>query len=135
MIAIVCVDDSLGMVFNKRRQSSDRILRKRIIEKASHSLLWMNSYSFGQFSDCDSTNIKVDEYFAERAGNGEYCFAENIDLLKYYGKIEQLIIYRWNRKYPSDKKLNISLDNFKCVSKTDFSGSSHERITEEVWVK
>lgn len=135
MIAIICVDDSLGMMFNHRRQSSDSILRKRIIEISHDSVLWMNLYSFGQFSDCDNTKIKTDEKFAEKAGVGEFCFAENTDLSEYMDKIEKLIIYKWNRKYPSDMKFNFLLDDFKCIKSCDFKGSSHEKITEEVWIK
>lgn len=135
MIAIVCVDDSLGMMFNHRRQSSDSILRKKIIEISYGSVLWMNVYSFEQFSDCDNTKIITDEKFAEKAGAGEFCFAENTDLSEYSYKIEKLIIYKWNRKYPSDMKFNFPLDDFKCIKSCDFKGSSHEKITEEVWVK
>lgn len=33
MIAIVCVDDKSGTMFNRRRQSQDRVLREAILEK------------------------------------------------------------------------------------------------------
>ena len=32
MIVCVAVDDNLGMTFNKRRQSQDRVLRERLLE-------------------------------------------------------------------------------------------------------
>ena len=32
MKIIVCVDNQNGMMFNHRRQSQDRVLRKRILE-------------------------------------------------------------------------------------------------------
>ena len=34
MKVIVTVDDSFGMLFNKRRQSQDRILREKILERS-----------------------------------------------------------------------------------------------------
>ncbi len=32
MILIVCVDDNKGMMFNHRRQSQDRVLRRHILD-------------------------------------------------------------------------------------------------------
>ena len=32
MILIACVDDNLGMLFNNRRQSMDRVLRARLLK-------------------------------------------------------------------------------------------------------
>ena len=34
MIAVVCVDDRGGMLFNRRRQSQDRLLRQDLLEEA-----------------------------------------------------------------------------------------------------
>ena len=31
MILIACVDDKFGMLFNRRRQSQDRMLRERVL--------------------------------------------------------------------------------------------------------
>ena len=51
------------------------------------------------------------------------------------GKVDTLIIYRWNRKYPRDGVLELSPYDMglSLDSITDFAGSSHNRITEEVW--
>ena len=35
MIIMVCVDDNNGMMFNKRRQSQDRVLRQRMFFSSS----------------------------------------------------------------------------------------------------
>ena len=35
MILITCVDDAGGLLFNNRRQSQDRILRKEILAQVS----------------------------------------------------------------------------------------------------
>ena len=42
MIAIVCIDDNGGMMFNNRRQSRDVILLEKIIEITKGSKLWLN---------------------------------------------------------------------------------------------
>lgn len=49
MKIIVCVDNQNGMMFNHRRQSQDRVLRKRILELTGGKKLWMNAYSQKQF--------------------------------------------------------------------------------------
>lgn len=42
MILIACVDDRAGIAFNHRRQSSDSVVRDRILELTAGSRLWMN---------------------------------------------------------------------------------------------
>lgn len=49
---------------------------------------------------------------------------------------ELLIIYCWNRRYPSDKKLPAGfLDHYAMISEQDFAGSSHDKITERKYIK
>ena len=51
MIIMLCVDDKDGMLFNRRRQSKDRVLYRHIVELAGSGRLWMSSYSQKQFAD------------------------------------------------------------------------------------
>lgn len=134
MIIVVCLDDHNGMLFNRRRQSQDSCLRGRVLELCGEKLLWMNAYSAGQFSEA-APNIRVAENFLEKAGAGEYCFVENTDMTAAAAWAEGLVIYRWNRTYPSDVKFPTELfsDKMRLVSTEDFAGSSHERITQEVY--
>ena len=45
-------------------------------------------------------------------------------------------LYKWNRKYPSDVKFpKDMLNDFKLEGSTDFEGNSHEKITEERYVR
>ncbi len=135
MHIIVCVDDRGGMLFNNRRQSRDSAVRARILSGLNGKRLLMNSYSFGQFEREDSTErIIVDDDFLDVAESGDVCFVENIDLLSYSNKIETITVYKWNRTYPSSVKLPKELiDQRKLVSRSDFVGSSHEKITEEIY--
>lgn len=137
MILIVCLDDQNGMMFNGRRQSRDSIIIDLILEEAAGRIIWMNWYSYKQFSELSCKNIKVDNDFLVKAKTGEYCFAENYHVANYGKKIEKIIIFRWNRKYPSDFKLDIDLnsDVWKQVKWQDFRGYSHEKITKEVYIK
>ena len=111
MKIIVCVDNQNGMMFNHRRQSQDRVLRKRILELTGGKKLWMNAYSQKQFLQVNgnmskeqeqSGQIQADEAFLEKAGPGEYCFVENKDVVPYESRIEEVILCHWNRDYPAD---------------------------------
>ena len=132
MNIIVCLDDNDGMLFNKRRLSSDSVLTDRIARFATNNHLWMNDYSAKLF---EGSNIIVDELFLQKAEKGDYCFIENVDITNFAEKTESLIIYRWNRRYPSDKKFPISLflPDRKLISTMEFEGNSHPEITEEIY--
>jgi len=105
MKIIVCVDNQNGMMFNHRRQSQDRVLRKRILELTGGKKLWMNAYSQKQFLQVNgnmpkeqeqsgqlgqSGQIQADEEFLEKAGPGEYCFVEDKDVVPYESRIEDM---------------------------------------------
>lgn len=134
MKLIVCLDDHNGMLFNNRRQSSDRILCQRVLELAEGNLLCMNRYSrklFGETVD----NIRVDECFLELAGDNDYCFAENVDVSPYIKQADTVIIFRWNRVYPADLYFPMELlKDWKKVESFEFGGNSHEKITQEVYL-
>lgn len=46
---------------------------------------------------------------------------------------EELVLYRWNRSYPGDVTFPWPLTGWKLVETADFPGTSHEKITEEVY--
>lgn len=138
MILIAVVDDNYGMMFNKRRQSQDRILRERILELIIPGrCLWMNSYTKKQFTETiDRVQICVDDNFLEKAPSGDFCFVENESISFYEDKIEKIVLFHWNRKYPADFYFDISLDNkWKFIMSEEFTGYSHEKITMEVYEK
>ena len=58
MNIIICLDDNNGMMFNKRRQSQDRILRADLKEFIKDKDLYMNNYSYKLYKDIDNGNIK-----------------------------------------------------------------------------
>lgn len=134
MKAIVCVDDGLGMLFNHRRQSRDSVLRDRILKLTDGKRLWMNHYSAKQFDLTVTPQINVDDSFLSEAINGDYVFVETERLAPFAQWIEEIILYRWNRKYPADLKLDLDLTEWTLHSTEEFVGHSHEKITEEVYV-
>lgn len=133
MHIIVCLDNKNGMLFNKRRQSKDALLRLKMLETVGKNCLLMNEYSAKQFEeDC---TVTVSEKFLEAAQKGDFCFVENTDILPFKSEVENVIVYRWNRDYPSDAKFPAEqfLNTRKLVKRTDFKGSSHPQITEEIY--
>ncbi len=128
MKLIVCVDDKNGMLFNKRRQSRDKILIENVLEVCKGETLYINEYSATLFPE---NSVVICEDF-ETLENG-YIFAENFMVDE--DKINEIIIYKWNRVYPADTYFNISLDGWSLAETVDFVGSSHEKITREIYVR
>ena len=132
MKLIFCLDDRGGMMFNGRRQSQDRELRKRILETLGDKPLIMSSYSAKQF--VEGGNIIISDTPQNGVNDGVY-FVE--DLPYSLDKVDEITIYRWNRHYPSDVKFDadLSKEGFVLDSVYEFEGSSHENITEEKYKK
>lgn len=133
MILIVCLDDRNGMGFNHRRQSQDRLLRARVLDRTAGAKLWMNDYSARQFAPL-APHIQVAEDFLDRAGPGDFCFVETTDPAPWRDRLEQVILYRWHRVYPADLRMALDLSGFRLDGQTDFAGSSHPIITEERYI-
>lgn len=135
MIIIVCLDDNDGMRFNNRRQSRDLYLCQRVAELSKESVLWVNAGSNTLFEGLDA-NIRVDPQFLELAESGEYCFVEDRDITEFLPDVEKIIIFRWNRVYPSDMKFPMYLlqDKWHKEDVATFPGKSHELITQEVYL-
>ena len=133
MTLILCADDRNGLLFHNRRLSRDSVLCDRILELCRNKTLWMNSYSASIFPR-NTPNIRVSEKFLDEAGEGEFCFVENTEITDVLSRTKTLVIYRWNRSYPSDVKLPENLlEGKKPVSTLEFAGSSHPSITQEVY--
>lgn len=133
MKIIVCLEDNFGISFNKRRLSSDSILSRKIQSITAVSKLWIHPYSAPLF-DLTCEHVFADQEFARKAAPSEYVFFENGEANDFALSAEEIILFRWNRRYPSDTYfLQTHLQNRELVLSEDFSGNSHERITMEVY--
>ena len=135
MKIIVVVSNDGGMMFNHRRQSKDQILRKHILELTTNSRLLVNEYTGRQFEEEEKESVVIDNACLDIAGENDYVFVENMDILPYVDKIDEIIMYCWNRAYPSDIKFPLSLDGWEMTSMIEFAGNSHERIAEKMFKK
>lgn len=128
----ICIDDNHGMLFNKRRQSKDKAVLADLMR--DEKKIYIHSFSEKMFEEY-SGQVVVDDDFLNKAVEGEMCFVENRTLTIYEGKIEELIIYKWNRKYPADFRLDLDLSNWEQKETWEFVGNSHEKITKETYIR
>ena len=98
MNVIICLDQNNGMLFNNRRQSMDRIVRKNILEYINGAKLYMDEYSFKQFSEEKADNIIVDNNL-ENATEHDFCFVERQEVR--IEEINKLRSYRLNISHSS----------------------------------
>lgn len=134
MTCYVCLDDKNGMRFNHRRQSRDALLLADM-QQAVPKLLHADAVSGPLLTEAgipwelapeDLRLLPEDaHFFLEARPAGEALV------------FDRIVIYRWNRHYPADTFWNLDLTaaGYRLTEATDFSGSSHETITKEVYTR
>ena len=132
LTAVLCLDDRGGMTFNKRRQSRDRLLIKDLCDTTEGDI-YMESYSLPLFAEYEDRARGSADPVAD-CPEGGVCFIERTNPDTFVNKCRRLIIYRWNRTYPSDLSLDGSATaGFTLREEYDFVGSSHEKITKGIY--
>ena len=136
MRVIVCLDDRGGMMFNGRRQSKDRVLIRDVVASLDGKPLALSPYSAPLFAETELP-LAVSETFLDEAGAETVCFVEDRALRPYLDRIDRLVIYRWNRHYPSDLSLDLDpiAEGFHLGETSEFEGSSHKTVTKEIYWK
>ena len=130
MNVAVCIDDNCGMLFNSRRQSRDRALIEDFLKTAEKGRVFIKSFSEKLFAD---KNVSVNDNCLSDAEENDFCFIEDESIIPFSDKINTLIVYKWNRVYPADFSFEMP-DGFTLAEASDFEGSSHEKITKEIYV-
>ena len=130
------MDEAGGLMFNRRRQSRDRTVTEDVIASVGTGRLWLAPYSEKLFMEVGGDYL-VDESFLARAGEGDVCFVEDRHLSEWVDRIDELVIYRWNRRYPADLYFDLSPEalGFSLRETAEWQGTSHEKITKEIFVK
>ena len=134
MTLIVCLDNNNGMLFNKRRQSRDARVCERILQVTAGRNLVMNAYSAKLFP---AGACAVSEDLFANLDVDTCVFAECEIPSDIFPKVQRLIVYRWNRTYPSDVKFRQEaiIGQLHKMSTVEFQGNSHDVITEEVYIR
>lgn len=137
MIAIFCIDDRKGMMFNHRRQSRDSIVCDDILKGCKGRKLYMSAYSKAIFQEDSEVDILIaeDGSCLDTAEAEDFYFIEDAKMIGDESKIKKLILYHWNRRYPADTyfPLELSEEKWELAERTEFRGSSHEKITKEIY--
>lgn len=124
MIGIVCIDLRNGLSFNGRRTSRDRIVIQDILSYAEDKTIWVLPYSLMLFPE-GTVKVWNDQSVVEE---DDYFFIE-LEMPNLY--FSQLIVYRWDKRYPFDEKVDLS--KYRFVIQEELEGNSHEVITREVY--
>ena len=134
MILIACADDNMGLLFNHRRQSRDRGLCRRLLDLTAGRPLWISAYSAPLFP-ADAPGLQIDPNFLLKAGPNDFCFLENQDPRPHLPRARTVILYRWNRAYPADLYFPVlpAAQGWRLRASSNFSGTSHPKITEEIY--
>ncbi len=134
MRVILCVDDRDGMMFNERRLSRDGAVAADIVSLCKGHRLLMNEFSRKMFEKYGFSDVICAEDFLNDAEEGDYCFVEDHSLKPVKEKLEQVVIYRWNRSYPADFYFERDIiEGWNQKETMEFPGSSHEKITREIY--
>ena len=127
MTVIITLDDKNGYTLFGKRLSRDREIIKDI--EKDHSRIYASEYSAVLFRDSEIETVSpVPDPLPDEA----ILFLETDPVPE---EADTLIVYRWNKKYPSDSKYNPEENGWKRISSTDFSGYSHEKLTKEVYIR
>ncbi len=134
MKVIVCLDDAQGMLFNHRRQSRDRCVIDDVLKTVGDEKLYIRAFSEKLFADRGEVYTLNGEMLSA-AESTAYCFVEDMPLAPCISRVDELVIYRWNRLYPADVYFDIDLakEGFSLDSVQELEGYSHEKITKEIF--
>lgn len=129
MTLILCVDDRGGLMFNRRRQSQDRLVRQDMLRLCGGRPLAVSPYTARQFASGDSISV------TETPKEEDFFFLEDLPPEPFLEQAQKLILYRWNRVYPGDVRIALPPAGWKLEEQTEFPGYSHEKITREVYCR
>ena len=130
MIIAACVDEAMGLQFNGRRQSRDRLMLDEL-ERLAGGTLRISPASEKLFL---GRSVYAGADYLSASAEGDLCFCEDVDYLAFADQIERIILFQWNRSYPADLYFSFP-GKWTPAGKRDFAGSSHEKITIEEYVK
>lgn len=132
MKVIICIDNKNGFFFGNKRQSQDIFQREDVKHLVGDSILTMKPYSFSLYQDMDM-NIQIEEDLWS-VENSDYVLVEDEDITEHLSLIDTIIVYNWNRTYPSTRTMTIDLDKlYEKRNESEFKGFSHEKITRTIY--
>lgn len=143
MKLIVCTDPRGGMMFNRRRTTSDVVVTADILREGGGRLL------IAPYSEKIFLNAAAEGYTPSGFGYtvsddpvGEAKVSDAVFLEERSGRsrlsdIDTIVIYRWYEIYPYDCTLDIDprAEGFVLSEQRDFPGYNHDLVTKAVYVR
>lgn len=132
MKLFVCIDDEGGMSFMGRRVSRDRVVTEDICTLSGENLA-VFPYSERLFREAGHSPRVIFDI----ADGCDALFIEDRSPREYLDVADTLVLYKWNRLYPSDLKMDFCPTElgFELAESVDLVGNSHEKITRETYTK
>lgn len=132
MKLFVCLDDGNGMSFNGRRQSRDSVMLKDMASLVGDGVLAVSEYSVPLLCGLGmKLSVSSAPCFDKAA---DACFIE-LEPPPRNAQFSELVLYHWNKRYPTDVHFDLDMKGFKLYEQLGIAGTSHERITREIWKK
>lgn len=123
----LCIDKENGRSFYGRRTSSDREVRKRLLDMCD--TLYVDSYTAAQFTeDYGKEKLRVVDDPTEIDEGMAF-----IELQDIPEDTDRIIIFQWPKKYPADRFLDFRFSGWRKVEKEEFPGYAHEKVTMNIW--
>ena len=126
---VVCTDERAGLSFTNRRLSSDKALYPWLASGlAPGESIHMAPYSAPLFKSVNASVDARDDFMTAEEG---FFFVERGDVDQ--SAFDRVILVRWNRRYPSDRRFKVDSAMFRKLESTDLVGAAHDRITIETY--
>ena len=127
MTAIISLDDKDGYTLFGKRLSQDRKMVDDII--SSFPKVYALPYSASIFSGKGASILPE---IVDNLPDEAVVFLETEDIPK---AADTLIVYRWGRHYPSDRKYSPADNGWRLMSSDDFEGYSHPKMKKEIYTR
>lgn len=144
MKLIVCVDPRGGMMFNKRRTTSDVLVTADILREAEGGRLLIAPYSEKIFKNAENegyapsgAEYTISDDPVGEAGASDAIFLEERSAVARLSEIDVIVIYNWTDIFPFDFTFDIDprKEGFKLAQQYDFPGYNHDIVTKEVYIR
>ena len=126
MRVIITLDDACGRTLFGKRLSKDRTVNADILER--FGFVYVSEYTASLFKGDERAFYPIPDSVPESAT----LFLEKEEIQDC---VTELVVYRWNRLYPSDSHYDPEKNGWRKISSDDFAGYSHKKITREVYVR
>ncbi len=118
MIIIICIDDSMGMLFNNRRLSRDSRLIKWVSDFAEGNILYIQKYSLELFEESSTVSIIKNPYELRESISSTDFVGNNMRFdTKFDDNIDRSIGNGISTDAVKDAGKNISTDAVKDAGK------------------